>query len=329
MLKYIEIKTNMRRYLPLIIRFAVVMLAILAFTHIAAFATNFETLPLETKAKEIFTVVPHPPEGTTGQEIAKKLIFGALRYVKILTVVVAILFITIMGYNLITHGGNEEDVTKTKTGITYAIIALLMISMSDDIGKIFDMETGSILSSPQEVINRVHLFDQQVEIFVVFVKYIIGAYATLMVVRSGIKLMTAGGNDEETSKHKKSIMYSAGGLILIYLGDIFINKVFYKVDKNVYSGITGVHPKVDAKAGVEQIVGVTNFIVGFVGPIAVLMLIVGGIMYATARGEEEQMNKAKRILIAAAIGVVMIFGAFAIVGTVISGKLEDIGTLAQ
>lgn len=329
MLKYIEIKTNMRRYLPLIIRFAVVMLAILAFTHIAAFAVNNETLPLDTAAKKVFTVIPHPPEGTTGQEIAKQLIFGALRYVKILTVVVAILFITIMGYSLITHGGNEEDVTKAKTGITYAIIALLMISMSDDIGKIFDMQTGSIFSSPQEVINRVHLFDKQVEIFVVFVKYIIGAYATLMVVRSGIKLMTAGGNDEETSKHKKSIMYSAGGLILIYLGDIFINKVFYKVDKNVYSGITGVHPKVDAKAGVEQIVGVTNFIVGFVGPIAVLMLIVGGIMYATARGEEEQMKKAKRILVAAAIGVVMIFGAFAIVGTVISGKLEDIGTLAQ
>ena len=327
MVEYMEIKTNMKKYLIPLLKFIVLASAMLAVSHLAAFAAY---LPIDPGAKkDIYSSIPQPPEGITGQEAVKQLVFGILRYVKILTVVVAILFITIMGYGLITHGGNEEDVTKAKTGLTYAIIALVMISMSDDLGKIFDMETGGLLSSPQQVINRVHLFDRQVEIVVVFIKYIIGAYATLMVVRSGIKLMTAGGNEEETSKHKKSIAYSAGGLILIYFGDIFINKVFYKVDKNVYSGITGVHPKVDAKAGVDQIVGITNFIVSFVGPVAVLMLIVGAVMYATSGGEEEQMSKAKRVLISSAIGVVLIFGAFAIVSTVVAGRLQDIGTLAQ
>ena len=64
-----------------------------------------------------------------------------------------------------------------------------------------------------------------------FIKYIIGSAATIMVVYSAARLITAGGDEEKVSTHKAGIMYSAGGLILIYIGDIFINKVFYKIDK--------------------------------------------------------------------------------------------------
>ncbi len=305
------------------------MSLILMFTHLSVFAKSY--LPENDKSFEIFkeSSVPVPPKGLTGQETVKEVVLGGLSYVKVVTVVVGILFITIMGYTLVTSGSNEEDVTKAKRGLIYTIIAFMMISMSQDIAKIFDMEKGTLLGSPQEILNRVRLFDKQLEIFIVFVKYVIGAYATLQVVRSGIKLATAGGNDEEIGKQKKSIMFSAGGLLLIYIGDIFINKVFYKVDKTVYSGITGIHPKVDAKEGIEQIVGITNLIVSFVGPIAVLMLIAGAIMYITAGGEDEKMQKAKRLLLATAIGIVVIYGAFALVSTVIAGRLEGIGTLAE
>jgi len=113
------------------------------------------------------------------------------------------------------------------------------------------------------------------------------------------------------------------------LGEIFIDKVFYKVNKNVYTGTTGIHPKVNAQAGIEEIVGITNFIVSFVGPIAILMMVVGAIMYATAGGEEEQMQKAKRLLVATFIGIVMIYGSFALVSTVVNGKLAALDAIAE
>lgn len=318
----------MKKFLRIALEFTAVMGLITIFTNlgaISAFAASW--LPI---TKDIYESgnIPTPPS-KTGQDIMKDLILGGLTYVKVIVAVIGIVFISIMGFQLIIAMGTEEDITKARRGLTYAVIAFLMVSMSEDVARIFDMEKKTLLESPQEILKRVHLFDKQVEIFMTFIKYIIGAYATLMLVYSGSKLITAGGSEEDVSKHKKGVMYSAGGLVLIYIGEIFIEKVFYKVDKQVYSGITGVHPGVNAKEGAEQLAGITNFIISFAGPVAILMLVAGAIMYATAGGEEEKMTKAKRLIFATIIGIVIIYGSFAIVSTVISSKLTEIGVLAE
>ncbi|MBI5753759.1 hypothetical protein HZA40_01290 [Candidatus Peregrinibacteria bacterium] len=319
-----------------LLEFILVIILMSIALHLSALAdtTNPGFLPVDNKTIDVYGKgsVPGAAEGIqgkSGQDILQQAVLGGLQYVKIIVVVISILMLTIMGYTLVTQGHNEEEVTKARRGIIFTVIAFVMISMAQGIAKVFDMSNGSIFGGPQDILNRVHLFDKQSEIFVTFVKYIIGSYCVLQIVRHGSRLITAGGNEEETGKRKKAIMFNAAGLLLVYLGDIAINKVFYKVDKTVYSGITGVHPSVDAKAGIEQIVGITNFIVTFVGPIGVLMLIVGAIMYATAGGQDEQLQKAKRILIASGIGLVIIFGAFAMVSTVLAGKLSDAGALSQ
>ena len=43
-------------------------------------------------------------------------------------------------------------------------------------------------------------------------------------------------------------------------------------------------------------------------------------MYATAGGNEEQTERAKRLVILAIGGMVLIYGAFAIISTVVSGQ---------
>jgi type IV secretory pathway VirB2 component (pilin) len=148
-----------------------------------------------------------------------------------------------------------------------------------------------------------------------------------MIIISGLRLITSGGDEEKVGEERKRIMYGVAGLLMIYLGDIGLEKVFYKVNKEVYSGVTGVTPGVDAAEGVNQIVGITNLIVSFVGPVAVLMLIVGAIMYATAGGNDDNMEKAKRVVMVAIVGIVIIFGAFALVSTVVAGRLSDAGAL--
>lgn len=54
----------------------------------------------------------------------------------------------------------------------------------------------------------------------------------------------------------------------------------------------------------------------FAGTIAVILLIIGGYRYVAARGNEEAMEKAKKTLTAALIGIVLIILAFAIVNIV-------------
>lgn len=305
------------------------MIIALNFGHIfTAFAA---LLPITDKAKEVFQGgnIPVPSPGKEGQQALQDLVLGALSYAKVILGVVGIFLITIIGLKLIFAGGNEEDVTKSKQGLIYAIVAFVLVSMSQDLAKVFDMSGGGILKNPQVILERVRLFDKQTEIVTVFIKYVIAAIATIMIIASGIKIISAGGNEEEVKKSQKNILIHLGGLILIFVGDIFINKVFYKVDKNVYSGITGVHPGVDAKAGVAQIAGITNFIMGFIGPIALLVLLAGGIMYAVAGGEEEKMNKAKRLIFATIIAIIIIYGAFAIVNTIIGSKLTQLGAMIQ
>jgi hypothetical protein len=246
---------------------------------------------------------------------------SALGYTKVIVAAIGVLFITVMGYTLVTNSSNEEQITTVKRGMIYILIAFMMLSMSQEIAKIFDFKDATMLQSPSEILKRVQIWDKQVAIMIKFIKYIIAAFACVMIVRSSIKLITAGGEDEETTKHKKSIAYSAGGLLLVYAGDIFINKVFYVVNKSKYTSTQGIDWKVNAGQGVKELVGITNMAVSFVAPLAILMLIIAAVMYLGAAGEEEKMNKAKRIIIATVIGILIVYGAFAIVSTIVAGKL--------
>ena len=77
----------------------------------------------------------------------------------------------------------------------------------------------------------------------------------------------------------------------------------------------------------DYIVNVVNFALGFLGLIAVVMIIYGGFMYVIAAGEEEQTTKGKKSVTYAIVGIVIILISFALVNTVIkgAGKGTDVG----
>jgi len=62
---------------------------------------------------------------------------------------------------------------------------------------------------------------------------------------------------------------------------------------------------------------VINTLLFLVGAIAVIMVIVGGVMYTTSGGDSGAVTKAKNTIIGAVIGLVVAFLAFAIVNWVI------------
>jgi PKD repeat protein len=62
---------------------------------------------------------------------------------------------------------------------------------------------------------------------------------------------------------------------------------------------------------------ITNYALGFLALIAVLIIIYGGFLYLTAAGKEEQAGKGKKAISYAVIGILIIMGSFAIVNTVL------------
>lgn len=85
----------------------------------------------------------------------------------------------------------------------------------------------------------------------------------------------------------------------------------------------GDNPVAESTGGASSIrqlvLTMLRFFLGFLGIIAVIMIIYGGILYVTSAGNEESAGKGKKILMYAIVGIIIIFISFALVNTVLGG----------
>jgi hypothetical protein len=68
----------------------------------------------------------------------------------------------------------------------------------------------------------------------------------------------------------------------------------------------------------STVVKIIQWVLGFLGLIAVIMILIGGFQWMTAGGNEEKVASAKKIISAAVIGLIVVLLAWAIVIFVVS-----------
>ena len=102
-----------------------------------------------------------------------------------------------------------------------------------------------------------------------------------------------------------SLLFFMGQINLVFADDV--DK--YGLKKTAEKAYGAVPTKVDLPATIGKIVGV---VLSFLGIIFFVLIIYGGFMWMTARGNEEQVTKAKKVVINAAIGLAVILAAYAI-----------------
>ena len=66
------------------------------------------------------------------------------------------------------------------------------------------------------------------------------------------------------------------------------------------------------------VMNITNWILGFVFLIAVLMIIFGGVMYLTSAGSQDATDKAKKTIMYALIGLAVVLLAWVLISTLTS-----------
>jgi len=76
----------------------------------------------------------------------------------------------------------------------------------------------------------------------------------------------------------------------------------------------------------EVIFLVINVILGFLSIIAILLILWGGFKWMTAGGAEDQIEEAKKIIIAGVVGMAVIFTAYAIATFVVRSLVNVTGT---
>ena len=71
---------------------------------------------------------------------------------------------------------------------------------------------------------------------------------------------------------------------------------------------------------------ILNYALSFLGFVATIMVIYGGVLYVTSAGNDTEVEKAKKILLYAVVGIVLILLSFALVNTVLGAATSGSST---
>ncbi|MFC1747799.1 pilin [Pseudomonadota bacterium] len=136
-------------------------------------------------------------------------------------------------------------------------------------------------------------------------KYLMGTIAVVIIISSGIRLITASKSiDEIATKQKENLKYAIIGLIVIIIADVLVKEVFFGEAGEVYR--SEVDAQLAAERGAEQLRGIYVFIEMFVGALAVLMIVFAGFKLVISGGNEEAQGKAKKMIMYSVIGLIVI-----------------------
>jgi hypothetical protein len=124
-------------------------------------------------------------------------------------------------------------------------------------------------------------------------------------------------------KNKNKLFFSAIFIVVaLFFVITYLQPVLAQTD--MQDGLDIVAQETDlGNADLKTIIGrIIKILLGFLGVLAVLLVMYGGFLYMTAGGSEEKVTKAKQVLISAFIGLVIILSAYAIVAFVFDSLLQ-------
>jgi Ca2+/Na+ antiporter len=183
--------------------------------------------------------------------------------------------------------------------------AALDTSYLDKIQSVTDLPTFD--SSHGQAIQRPGVSNITSAVFFVLdmLKFLIGGVAVIMLILTGVRLIIARKKiDEVWPKQKEHLIMIAVGFVLIMLADYLVKRVLFGAEGEVYQSEASV--QLAAGAATEQIKGIYNLAMIFVGILAVLMTIIAGFRLLTSAGNEEAQTKVKKQMTWLVIGLFVI-----------------------
>ena len=267
----------------------------------------------------------------------------------------AVIFIVIAGIRMITAGGDEESITKSKTYLLHVITAFVVFLLLKTF--IFEIiypsaqfaPDGSVHILPQGCIERLdfaatealknegasvslaqNVKDQCASLtesgllaadnirgVIRFFETIIGAIAIFFIVYAGLRIIGAFGDDAKMDEHKKQIYWSVAGLAVVILSEQVVLRFFF-----VPNYLTGEVTQ-NISQGVVDIAGVINFVLTFVAIGSTVSLVAASFLWVANFGNTELADKARSIVLGALAGVVLSIAAYAVTNTLVSGQANQ------
>jgi hypothetical protein len=237
------------------------------------------------------------------------------RKFKYIVVISAILFIVIAGVRMITASGNEEISKKNRTSIVWLMVGLIIMQLSEIFVNIlynqdYYMGFGIFGDYAENVPEK--LQNSLVNPLLNFMMTLLAVIAVLMILIAALKMMTAMGDEGKIKKQQQMLVGAVLGLGIIVLAKPVV-QWFYGYGTST--------PSTNVAQSVSIVVQIANFIMGFTFVAAVVMLIVAGIMMVINFGNDQQVQKAKKIISWVLVGLALILSAYTIVLLFIAPQL--------
>lgn len=253
--------------------------------------------------------LPTFEEQGEGADIIVATLQRFLDFFKLIVTPITLLFIVVMGVRMVTAGKeNEEVLTQSKHFLAYAVQGLIIIFMADSIIEVFFGAEGEILrggdEGAKEFGRRTSTLFQGIY---ALVQVVISSIAVFLLITAGMRYVVGSASEDQIAKAKKQITWGLVGLFVIGISEFVVKEVLFQ-NQGTRLGLE------EAKQVFAQI---TNFIAGTLGTLSFVFLLYAGYLYTLGVQNEDNVAKAKKIIMGALLGILLAIAAFAIVNTVL------------
>lgn len=216
------------------------------------------------------------------------------------------------GIKLIFSGGDEEAMTTSTRHFLGILLGVGFVVFADFLSQTFFLyrdfagESTTFLSGDQQIDTTAAILRNQLQIIIVFLRYLLGGVAVFYVVKTGATIIFSSSDEETVNQQKEVFAYGFFGFLLIMISETIINVVF---DVNTLPG----QAQVNVSGGVSLIANITNFFMALVGSLSLFTLVIGGAMYAFTAGNEERGQQATKLIYGSLVGLLIAFSSYTIV----------------
>lgn len=138
---------------------------------------------------------------------------------------------------------------------------------------------------------------------------IIVILSVIFIIIGAVLYILSGGDDKRMEMGKKAITAAMIGLAIGIAAPAILKEIY-----TIVGGSGTLPDNVQSALTITQIAFNTlSFLLGVVGVLAVIMIVVGGLMYLFAAGDEDRIDKGKKIVTYSIIGIVVALSAMVIV----------------
>ena len=260
----------------------------------------------------------------------ERLIVGGLfQIVDIIRLIVgglAAAYLVWSGFLLVSSSGEAQETEVAKRSIVWSFLALmLMLSLDTILQDILygggEIGFGEILQVSDNnnfaALDGASLF---ISNFAAWLEALFAVLVVVMVVVSGWRMVAAMGEEEEITKQKSVLFWLAMAVVVFLFNNIAIEQVLYPwaigASSDGNNVVASFSP--NAAAGVAEITAFLFYMLTFLGVVAVLVALYAGARLIMAFGDEEGQEAAKKTLVGAGIGIVVVLSSFAVTSTLLS-----------